>query len=368
MSGRPASCGSNSRRVLIAGPHRRSRNVPGGWADMSREGRRVAVLLPELSASRAPLLLVGESGSGREFLARLIHMNGPFPEAPFFYAEDCVEKRVPEEEAAADGVMGGGRSGRGGDKGGGSGEGGGRGGDKGGGAGVIPGGSSEATVFLRLDAGRLPDWPPEGNLPEGTLPGINTASRLIAAVDVSADKNSAEKIKEAWVCRGGRVPAVLEVPPLRQRREDVLFLAGCFLEELAALRGGFAPALLPEAAAALVSYYWPGNVRELQRCMERAFLCFRKKHRKEGALALEMLPPEVRGFAEGPAAEGSGPGSERRSERTAFAQRQEELEAQVLRMELVRQQGNITRTARALGFTPRQVSWRMKKYGIGEER
>ena len=61
----------------------------------------------------------------------------------------------------------------------------------------------------------------------------------------------------------------LHVPPLRERQEDILWLAAHFLDERAN-RGEARRSLTPEAERALTSYPWPGNVRELQHCLERA--------------------------------------------------------------------------------------------------
>jgi two-component system response regulator HydG len=63
---------------------------------------------------------------------------------------------------------------------------------------------------------------------------------------------------------------VLHVPPLRERREEILPLAWLFLEQFNAKFGKAAGPLAPDAAAALVEYSWPGNVRELQHAIERA--------------------------------------------------------------------------------------------------
>jgi DNA-binding NtrC family response regulator len=61
----------------------------------------------------------------------------------------------------------------------------------------------------------------------------------------------------------------LHVPPLRERQEDILWLAVRFLDERAA-KGETRRTLSPEAERALTRYPWPGNVRELQHCLERA--------------------------------------------------------------------------------------------------
>jgi len=62
----------------------------------------------------------------------------------------------------------------------------------------------------------------------------------------------------------------LRIPPLRSRREDILWLARTFLADYAAQRPGEAKKLSLTAEAALMSHDWPGNIRELKHCIERA--------------------------------------------------------------------------------------------------
>ena len=128
--------------------------------------------------------------------------------------------------------------------------------------------------------------------------------------------------------------------------EDIPFLAGRFLEQLTAGTGFPVPEISPSAVEALSIYTWPGNVRELKESMAWAL------ERTDGSrIEVNNLPPAVRG------AVGTHP-------ERSFPQRMVTLEYEALKEELSRQHGNITRTARALGLTPRQVSWRVRKYGI----
>ena len=62
----------------------------------------------------------------------------------------------------------------------------------------------------------------------------------------------------------------IQVPPLRDRPEDVLVLADEILRKISRSRGGAVVALSPEARAALAAHRWPGNIRELQNVLERA--------------------------------------------------------------------------------------------------
>ena len=64
----------------------------------------------------------------------------------------------------------------------------------------------------------------------------------------------------------------LHVPPLRERKEDILWLAGRFIAELCQTKSLSTRVLEPMAECALTSYPWPGNIRELRHCLERACL------------------------------------------------------------------------------------------------
>ena len=78
------------------------------------------------------------------------------------------------------------------------------------------------------------------------------------------------------------------VPPLRERREDILPLARQFLSAAAKRFGKRAPGLAPKAANVLLRYTWPGNVRELENALERAVVLARGDR-----IGPDDLPPEV---------------------------------------------------------------------------
>jgi two-component system, NtrC family, response regulator HydG len=80
----------------------------------------------------------------------------------------------------------------------------------------------------------------------------------------------------------------IEIPPLRERREDILPLARAFVEDAAARTGRKVKGVTPAAADQLLRYPWPGNVRELENAIERAVVLTRR-----GRLDVEDLPPEV---------------------------------------------------------------------------
>jgi DNA-binding NtrC family response regulator len=82
----------------------------------------------------------------------------------------------------------------------------------------------------------------------------------------------------------------IALPPLRERREDILLLAHCFLATWAAALGRPCPELSPEACRLLLGYSWPGNVRELEHAMEHALSLSTGR-----VLEIGALPPTVMG-------------------------------------------------------------------------
>src|SRR6185503_16677042 len=92
----------------------------------------------------------------------------------------------------------------------------------------------------------------------------------------------------------------LSVPPLRERREDILPLARMFLTEAAFRMKRQVETLSPAAADKILHYDWPGNVRELENAMERAVALARKSR-----VELDELPPEVRTAVPIPAVQGA---------------------------------------------------------------
>ncbi len=85
----------------------------------------------------------------------------------------------------------------------------------------------------------------------------------------------------------------IPIPPLRERKEDILWLAGLFLEEFAQRDGGPSRQLDPPTQQALLAYPWPGNVRELRHCLERATILH-----AEPLLTLAMVFAQSQGVGE----------------------------------------------------------------------
>jgi Nif-specific regulatory protein len=142
------------------------------------------------------------------------------------------------------------------------------------------------------------------------------------------------------------------VPPLRERKSDVLLLADHFVEKLSTDHGKQVKRISTPAIDALVSYHWPGNVRELQNVIERAVLVCDGQ-----VIHLHHLPPTLQ------TAEGSGTANSR-SLGDAVAGFERDLIEDALKMA----RGNRARAARLLQATRRIVNYKIKQYDIDWRR
>jgi transcriptional regulator with PAS, ATPase and Fis domain len=134
----------------------------------------------------------------------------------------------------------------------------------------------------------------------------------------------------------------LNIPPLRERREDILPLASHFITEFAKGRARFSEGV----AACLERYPWPGNVRELRNAMERAVLLSRSE-----LILPEHLPARVREMA------GQTPMPE-----SADPRQLEEIERQAILHALKQHGYNRTETAKALGISRRALIYKLQRF------
>jgi Nif-specific regulatory protein len=153
----------------------------------------------------------------------------------------------------------------------------------------------------------------------------------------------------------------IEIPPLRNRREDIPLLANSFLAKLAVDINMPVPEISPEALWALTRYDFPGNIRELQNILERACLLCRGADDKAGAIALPHLPHELSDGAPGrldsPAS--PAPGAEP-ARLDALASNERAMVVNALR-----QSGwNQSQAAKLLGISRDNIRYRMRKYQI----
>jgi two-component system, NtrC family, response regulator HydG len=222
------------------------------------------------------VLITGESGAGKERIARFIHDESARTAGPFL-AINCAA--VPESllESELFGHAKGSFTGASQDR-----------------AGLF-----EAANGGTLLLDEIGDVPPAMQVKllrvlqerEVRRVGENRARsinvRVLAATnrDLLADVHGARFRQDLYY----RLRVVeVAVPPLRERRDDVMPLARLFLAASAKRFGKKAPTLTPDAANALLRYSWPGNVRELENALERATALARSDR-----IGVDDLPPEV---------------------------------------------------------------------------
>jgi transcriptional regulator with PAS, ATPase and Fis domain len=184
--------------------------------------------------------------------------------------------------------------------------------------------------------------------PVGATASIKVDARVVAATN----RNLTEMVAAGSFRQDlyYRLKVVhVAVPPLRERREDILVLARTFVERASAAYGIPARPLSPDAAHLLVHHAWPGNVRELENAIEHAMVLAGEAPK----LTLEHLPAEL-----------SGTGPVAISQLLAQAVSLEELERRYILLTLERYEGSRIHTARALGIGTNTLWRKLKRWGI----
>lgn len=339
----------------------RNPSLPAPRADKSREGAarafsrvvgnspalRAAVEKAEkLAPSSVPVLLLGETGVGKELFAQGIHQNSSCANGPFI-ALNCGglsrDLLASELFGYAEGAFTGAR--------------------KSGAAGKIEA-ANGGTLFLD-EIGEMPlDIQPhllrvleEGEiyrLGENTPRKVNI--RLIAAThrnlreDVSQGKFRMDlfyRIAVTNVC----------IPPLRERRSDIPALVAEWLNRLCE-RYGMPPATFDdEAATCLERYDWPGNVRELRNAVESSLLLA-----QGSVITSDSLPPEILASTPHPSGRTQVPLASMLAKICSL----ESAEAESIRNALVHCEGNLTKAATHLGIAKSTLYEKIRKYRLSD--
>jgi DNA-binding NtrC family response regulator len=176
----------------------------------------------------------------------------------------------------------------------------------------------------------------------GSNKELQTNARILAATNRRLEEEvKAGRFREDLFYRLNVVE--LNIPPLRERPEDVLPLASAFLAEFTQGKARFSSSV-PEC---LLRYPWPGNVRELRNAMERAALL------SQGDLILlEHLPAKVRAAGDAP----------RSAAEPSDAERLGEIERQAIVQALHKHHFNRTETAKALGISRRALLYKLQRF------
>lgn len=146
----------------------------------------------------------------------------------------------------------------------------------------------------------------------------------------------------------------IEIPPLRERKEDIPSLAITFLRQFACRAGKPEPRIEPDAFAKLIAYDWPGNIRELQNTMEYGVVLSRDGRITEKELPKELLlAPELRA-----AATACGEGGAQTFDL-------EVREREAILLALSKTGGNKKKAAQLLGIYRPTLYSKLKRFGIG---
>lgn len=176
---------------------------------------------------------------------------------------------------------------------------------------------------------------------------IKTDVRIVAATN----KNLEQAVEEETF-RGDLYYRLnvfpIYMPPLRERKTDILLLADYFLEKYAKENRKDIRRFSTPAIDMLIQYHWPGNVRELENCIERAVLLC-----EEGVIHSYHLPPTLQTAEESDTLPG-------RSLEDGVAK----LEREMIIDALKSTRGNMARAAQLLGTTERKFAYKAKKHGV----
>jgi Nif-specific regulatory protein len=176
---------------------------------------------------------------------------------------------------------------------------------------------------------------------------IKVDVRLIAATNRNLEEEvRAGRFREDLYYRLNVFP--LHVPPLRERKSDLVLLADHFAEKYAEKNGKLIKRISTPALDLLTSYSWPGNVRELENCMERAVILS-----SDMVIHSYNLPLSLQSAA----STNTGPNT---TLEAALSQLEKELIVEALKL----CDGNMAAAARYLGITERQIGLRVHHYGI----
>ncbi|MFG5863282.1 sigma-54-dependent transcriptional regulator [Metapseudomonas sp. CR1201] len=296
--------------------------------------------IQKLARSQAPVYISGESGSGKELVARLIHEQGPRAERPFVPV-NCGA--IPSElmESEFFGHKKGSFTGAVEDK-----------------QGLFQA-ANGGTLFLdevadlplAMQVKLLRAIQEKAVRAVGGQQEVVVDVRILSAThkDLAAEV-AAGRFRQDLYYRLNVIE--LSVPPLRERREDIPLLAESMLKRLAQQSGLPAASLTPEALDKLKCYRFPGNVRELENMLERAYtLC-----EDDQIQARDLRLAEASGAAEA--------GEASLAQIDNLEDYLEDIERKLIMQALEETRWNRTAAAQRLGLTFRSMRYRLKKLGI----
>lgn len=301
--------------------------------------QRVKERIEKVAATDSNVLVRGESGTGKEVVANLLHSNSDRRDYPFM-ALNCAA--VPDKllESELFGYEKGAFTGADTDK-----------------KGKIEM-AEDGTLFLDEIAAMPPEMQAKllrvletkRFIPVGAEEEISVDFRLISATSADIESRIAdEEFREDLFYRINVV--TIELPPLRDRKEDIPLLCDYFLEEISSKVNRDIDSISDESMNLLKDHDWPGNVRELRNALESAVVVGDS----------EVLRPEDFDLARLPSASGST------GDVIRAGMSLEDAESILVEKTLEANDGNITQSAEQLGITRKTLRNKKEKYGIEED-
>ena len=188
---------------------------------------------------------------------------------------------------------------------------------------------------------------------------LHTDARIIFATNANLEALVAEgRFRKDLYYRVKIFP--IEIPPLRERIEDLPYLTETFLQKLNQRYNKDIGGMPPDVREALQGYSWPGNVRELENVMERAYILETSDILTLRSFPSDITSAEAKRTEECPMGEGFSLAEARQLAVEAF-------ERQYLRDLLTRHNGRIGTAAQNAGITPRQLNRLMNRYAINKK-
>jgi DNA-binding NtrC family response regulator len=314
--------------------------------------REVYDLIEQVAPARSTVLVTGESGTGKEVVARAIHFSSPRAESGQFVAVNC--SNIPSELLESE-LFGHTR-------------------------GAFTGAvAAKKGLFEVADGGsifldEISTIPPETQArllrviqereftPLGDTQPRRVDVRIIAATNTDLRRAvEAGDFREDLFYRLNVIN--LHLPPLRDRREDILPLAQHFIRKYNEENGrSISEQLSPEALSALENYSWPGNVRELETAIERAVIIARGNELTTDCLREEITAPQTR-TSVGLGAHELASAMEI-SRGISFYDEVSRFEIELIRRALEFTGGHQSRAAKLLGMNNTTLNSKIKAYNI----
>lgn len=316
---------------------------------LSGEMRQLREIAVQIASSDAPILLFGETGTGKELFARFIHDMGPRVTKPFISVSCGAHDGASDGGAFAETFFGHEQDGF-------TGALGSRQGcfEKAGEGTLFLGEIAEMPLAKQADFLRV--FSKKYFRRMGGQRELPFKARLIAASSRSVyDMVQQGTFRADLFYRINVIP--LRLPPLRSRPEEIIPLARHFLAVYGDKYQRHGLSLAPQAEQALLSYLWPGNVRELKNLIERLALLAPDRHIEFKDLPMEMT------VSFDPSGKSHTQHIDNKDDLSLDKARRE-AEIQVIKRAMIRSHGNKTEAARLLSVSPRTLRYKFTEYGL----